>query len=258
MLTVLRILLIVAVILVFLCAPIIFFSRRNKASIQRNIEEGLRALKSAYQLTPVDAGEFQSIRLNALMKFDVSQYRIEELGNLSIMTVDSGVMQMLSFVVTPFEKNMPLLSNDFIYVLGGQRALAEFYDLVSDPGTAEYQAILSELKRSLERYAPLPDLPMKEVWYADLFTVRYTKQISDLKVSEQLFADSVASFVRQSAALPLLSKAEQPAKKAAVCRYTEGLLTNGGPSTSVFLNALGEEKTRRFFENVMFGTGLYE
>ena len=103
---------------------IFFFANRNRNSSRENIESGLKELESAYTLTPLDAGDFSTIRLNALMKFDVQQYRIEDLGNLSIMVLDSGVMQMLSFVITPLRKNMPLLSLDYVYLFGTQKGEA--------------------------------------------------------------------------------------------------------------------------------------
>ena len=43
-------------------------------------------------------------------------------------------------------------------------------------------------------------------------------------------------------------------EKASV--YVEGLLSHGGPSTDVFLKAMGEEKTAELFRKVLFGTEL--
>ena len=36
--------------------------------------------------------------------------------------------------------------------------------------------------------------------------------------------------------------------------YVNGLLTNGGPSTSVFQKSIGMEKTDSLFKEILFGT----
>ena len=51
-------------------------------------------------------------------------------------------------------------------------------------------------------------------------------------------------------AAPCSAAAKQ--EKASV--YVEGLLSNGGPSTDVFMKAMGPEQTARLFRLVLFGT----
>jgi hypothetical protein len=55
-----------------------------------------------------------------------------------------------------------------------------------------------------------------------------------------------------SSEVQLLEDTEDKKKKTVY--YVNGLLTNGGPSTSVFLKALGREKTEELFQKVLFGT----
>ena len=42
-------------------------------------------------------------------------------------------------------------------------------------------------------------------------------------------------------------------KKHKADQYRDGLLENGGPAVDTFLKAWGKEKTKRFFEEVLFG-----
>ncbi len=42
------------------------------------------------------------------------------------------------------------------------------------------------------------------------------------------------------------------AKKEKSDYYVDGLLSNGGPATDVFLKSLGREKTTALFKNVLF------
>lgn len=37
-----------------------------------------------------------------------------------------GIMQMATAVITPRDKNMPLLSADYMYILGKRKAYLEF------------------------------------------------------------------------------------------------------------------------------------
>jgi hypothetical protein len=47
---------------------------------------------------------------------------------------------------------------------------------------------------------------------------------------------------------------DMAAKRERSAAYVNGLLKNGGPSTDVFKKSIGEEKTRKLFEEVLFGT----
>ncbi len=47
---------------------------------------------------------------------------------------------------------------------------------------------------------------------------------------------------------------EVDAKKAKASVYVEGLLSNGGPSTDIFRQHYGEDKTAYLFRKILFGT----
>ena len=49
-----------------------------------------------------------------------------------------GFMQMVSYIITPFKKDMPMLSMDFMYILGNRKAYAEFYDFTPDTTASEW------------------------------------------------------------------------------------------------------------------------
>ena len=48
--------------------------------------------------------------------------------------------------------------------------------------------------------------------------------------------------------------ADKAAKRAASDAYVQGLLDNGGPSTDIFVDMLGKEKTTEYFKKYIFGT----
>ena len=52
-------------------------------------------------------------------------------------------------------------------------------------------------------------------------------------------------------------KEEMSAKRKLCKEYSDGLISNGGISTDVFKEQLGEDTTRDFFDKVLFGTEHY-
>ncbi|MBO5487563.1 MAG: hypothetical protein J5988_11690, partial [Eubacterium sp.] len=73
-------------------------ANKNVKAMNSCIDAVLSELEVHYTVTPRDAGEYEKMKLFGLMKFDVDQYDIEELGNLSVMRVNMGVMQMATAV----------------------------------------------------------------------------------------------------------------------------------------------------------------
>ena len=80
---------------------------KNVQVMNRTVDAVLTALKENFTVTPVDVGNYKKMKIYGIMKFDVEQYDIKELGNLSIMRMNMGLMQMATVVITPQDKNMP-------------------------------------------------------------------------------------------------------------------------------------------------------
>lgn len=235
---------------------IAFNASRNMNVMNRTLESGMKALSEYAEVTPVDAGDFEQIKMYGFMKFNVSQYDVRDLGNLSVMTVNMGFMQMVSYVITPYEKNMPLMSMDFMYILGKRKAYAEFYDLVPDRTDGSYTDVLDALKGFEDRYSSLEDIAASPAWYDDLMTVVLHKagKRSDDEKLEEMFCDAVRTYMEKADELDELSAAEKAEKLELTQQYSDNLITKGGVSTDVFKKALGEDTTKEFFDKVFFGT----
>jgi len=93
-----------------LCVAII--ANINVKSMNNCSKNALKIVEKHFGIKKIDLGEKSIMKLNGMMKFQVEQYDIENLGNLSIMKMNMGLMQMLTFVITPIYENMPLLSAD--------------------------------------------------------------------------------------------------------------------------------------------------
>lgn len=254
------VLLVIFLIIGALAGFVAFNASKNIKVMNSTLDEGMDTLSGFAAVNPVDPGEYSEIKMYGLMKFDVTQHDIEKLGNLSVMKVNMGFMQMVSYVITPYEKNMPMLSMDFMYIMGKRKAYVEFYDLVADKTTPEYTKVLDKLKEFESRYSDMEDVQTDPAWYDDLLTVclhKAGKRADDDRINE-MFSDAVKCYMELADGMELLSAEEKAEKQAITQKYCDDLVKQGGVSTDVFKKQLGEEKTKDFFDKVMFGPELYK
>lgn len=228
---------------------------KNVSAMNSCVEAVLAKLKENYTVTPCDVGDYREMKIYGLMKFHVDQYTIEELGNLSVMRVNMGVMQMATVVITPKHKNMPLLSADYMYIMGKRKCYLEFYDVVKEKDE-QYKQLLTAITEVLGKYDYLENIEPSAAWYEHLLTVTAYKagKAEDDKALEEMLVNSLQVYLEHSRQLPLLSEETSREKLAVTLEYTDGLIEKGGISTDVFKKALGVEETKKFFDNIFFGT----
>ncbi len=246
---------IIAAIILIAVIAISSIADKNVKAMNDTVDGVLAELNEHYTVTPIDVGDYKELKIYGIMKFDVEQYHIEELGNLSVMRMNMGLMQMATVVITPQDKNMPLLSADYMYILSNRKAYLEFYDVVAEKDD-DYNALLASLTEVQKKYEHLENIETSEAWYAHLLTVTSYKGGSfdadaDLK---GMLVDSLDVYLSHAKQLPLLTEAEKAEKLAITVEYTDGLIEKGGISTDVFKKELGPEETKKFFDNIFFGT----
>jgi len=242
-------------ILLFLLLVIGLIAGRNVKAMNSCVDAVLSELQKNFTVKPRNVGEYQGLTVMGIMKFDVEQYEIEGIGNLSVMRMNIGVMQMATIVITPTEKNLPLFSTDYMYMLNNRTSYLEFYDLVSQKDAA-YRQLLDDLTKVHSKYGHLKDAEVTETWYTSLLTAGAYKnsKMSDDESLENLLIDSLKVYEQHAKSLPVLSEEERQEKVAITLEYTDGLIEKGGISTDVFKKELGAEKTKHFFDTVFFGT----
>ena len=217
-----------------------------------NITEMLEIIRQYYSLKEVDAGEFGSFTVNH-MDFDVHTYDAEGLGCVSTMYAEgmAGQMKMTTVIINPFEADAPLLSIDRIYAMGSDILYLEPFDT-----TLSHQFDVTDLKKVIADHKDIPDLEVKENWYDPMridATAFKKDQAENAGKTDAFIKEYLETFVKQ---LGTCAKIEDPSlKKAKAAEYSDGLIKNGGPSTDVFKKEFGDEKTGRYFREVLFGTG---
>lgn len=253
---VLRMVLGILLALILIIALIVIVNAsRNVKAMNRSIDAVLEELNSRYTVTQISPEEYEEMTMYGIMKFRVEQYQIEELGNLSVMRVNMGVMQMATIVITPKDKNVPLLSADYMYILSNRKSYLEFYDVVKEKD-ATYMQLIAKLNEVIDNYGHLEDFAASEAWYEHLLSADTYKsgKPKDDTDTIQMLRDSVAVYLDHAKALPELSAEDKTEKQNITLAYTDGLIEKGGISTDVFKAELGPEVTKDFFDRVFFGT----
>ena len=252
------ILLIILCLILIVAAVIAIPAKKNVDEINALVDETLAKVADGRTVTETDVGEYSDMTAYGILKFHVKQYDIEDFGNLSVMTANAGVMQMTTVILSPFEKDLPLFSCDFMYMLTGRTAYVEFYDLVADMDET-YMSWIDRYKALNTKYADLEDTVPTPAWYDTLKTAGVYKKGStgDDESIRALLVDALGVYFEQADTYSLLSDEAKAEKIDRVKAYSDRLIDEGGVSTSFLKKSFGEEKLRDFFDKVFFGTERY-
>ena len=233
---------------------------KNKQVIDERIQEGLALLRGRFSVkeqpvNPVLANPVIGARPHHARRFHVSG-----IGNLLVMTVkDAPENQLSSFVITPYEKDLPLFSTDYVY--SGERRffLIELYDLAVERGAC-YQQGVNGIAGLGASWDDMADFPARPCWYDGIRPVCIAKapDMSQDELAVQRFLQALGLYVNMADELPALSGMAREEKWRLNKTYADRLIDEGGVSTDLFTHALGAENTRRFFHEVFFAPACYE
>ena len=233
---------------------------KNKRLIDKRIDEGIALLQERFAveeqpLDPVLANPVIGGRPHQARRFD-----IEGVGNLLAMTVkDASENQLSSFVITPYAKDLPLFSTDYVYSGEKRFFLIELYDLAVRRSET-YRQCMATIDSLGASWSDMPDFPTRPCWYDDIRPVCIAKAPTidqdDLAINR--FLEALSCYLETAAALPRLSGNDLTEKQRLNKAYADRLIDEGGVSTDLFTQALGPENTRRFFDEVFFAPACYE
>ena len=227
----------------------------KKIKTVRRIETGIiSTLEKNHTVVELDPKEFSSIKIKGFLHFHVKQYHVQNAGNLSVMSVNAGLMQMLSAVLTPLDKDVPLFSLDYICMPGRRKIYVEIIDPDKETSTASHE-LRSRLGVVAASYADLENVTPASSWQDSLILCGFYKA-GKTRDDDRLFMLQKEVFDEILTACdnaPLLDTDHHKAHVADVTLYLDNLITKGGIPTNMFKASLGEEKTRDFFSKVFFG-----
>ena len=231
---------------------------KNKLNIDKRISLGLDLLSQNYQLEKIQIGDFEHLHIQG-MDYIVEQYEIKEVGNLLVMKCkDSEVLQMDTFVITPYYKNLPLFSTDYIYMKAKRNFLNEIYSLIDEEDEL-YNKYIKKFEKIKNAYSYLSDMPVKACWYDDIRPMCIAKntEVKDDEETMKLFIKNLSIFISMEKESLILNEEQYKKKWKKTQDYTNRLVDDGGVSTDVFKAVLGVDKTKEFFNKVFFAPALY-
>ena len=232
----------------------------NTNLINERIGMGLQKLREHHTVTECEVDPVLANPVIAGRPHHARRFDIEGMGNLLAMTVtESHENQLSSFVITPYAKDLPLFSTDFVYSGEKRFFLVEVYDLTLQHSET-YDAFISTLSSCVSKWSDMPDFPTKPCWYDDIRPVCIAKApaVDQDHLALSRFVEALELFMSMDQALPPLSAEDRAAKWSIMKDYSDRLIDEGGVSTDLFTQAIGPENTRRFFDEVFFGPDCYK
>lgn len=226
----------------------------NKRLIEHHIHAAMTLLTANYTVEEIEVTKYSNISVNAI-DFNIKQYEIKGVGNLLILdTKGSAKLQLVSIVITPYYKELPLFSSDYMYMGKERSSIIEYYDLVSEKNSI-YELYMNKFRALKERHQSLEDIPSRECWYDSIRSVSVGKKADlskDLELST-MFIDNLRLFIEMEKGNELLSKEKRKLKSSVINDYINNCINNGGVSTNLFKAAIGNDATREFFNKVFYG-----
>lgn len=231
----------------------------NSALIDQRIEQGLDLLRQHYDVIERPLDEvFRCMDIGG-RPHEPACFDIAGVGNLLTMTVkDSDTAQLSSFVITPYFKNLPLFSTDYVYQGNTRFFLIELYNL-GNAEDAAFSALVDALQQKAGTWTAMPDKPVRACWYDDIRPLCVCKAPDAALDQEAIegFLECLQLFIDAERRMPLLNDDARRAKWQATKAYSDGLIDEGGVSTDLFTAAIGAENTRRYFDEVFFAPQRY-
>jgi hypothetical protein len=209
----------------------------------------LKIINEELIISKRDIGEYSKIDKKG-MHFVIESYKIEGIGNLSVLSMKAmfGLMKMESIIITSLEKDAPLFNIDTIQVGKKVTLLAELYNTqVSNIDSS----LLSPLKEIQDKNLDLPLYVTKPHWYD---SIKYKESLGYTgKKLISRFEDISEEYLKEFLKILRSTKNISPdLKTPKVNDYVNGLLSSG-PTASQFKKLIGEEKTKELFTKYIFG-----
>ncbi|MBR0405427.1 MAG: hypothetical protein IJI68_09565 [Eggerthellaceae bacterium] len=235
------------------------FREENARRIDERTEKGLTLLREHYNVEECAVDSMLSDVAVGGRPHHARRYNIEGVGNLLVMTVkEADENQLSSFVITPYSKNLPLFSTDYVYSGEKRYFLIELYDLAVFHDEA-YRAGVDAFAALGKAWGDMEDFQTRPCWYEDIRPVCIAKKpkYDQDDLALQRFLEALSLFVSMEQAAASLTGADLKRKWELSKGYSDRLIDEGGVSTDLWVAAIGPENTRRFFDEVFFGPACY-
>lgn len=215
----------------------------------------LNKIKSKFDIKQLDINfkeEFYYPKSIHLLKFNIEQYEIKNLGNLAILKGKGlGIMKMLTVVFTPsITKDIPLVIIDFIKMANKRTVFIEFYTnhIIQKDGI---NGLENRLEKLNIKYEYIENYIERINWYTTLRN-KYSALKKSTKKYDKILYDMVLENLEEYLSYVQNIKIESNEKNTKLETFINDLIYKGNPSTSVLEKALGKEETIKLFKEIIF------
>lgn len=195
-------------------------------------------------LVPKDVTPFQTFSGKG-MTFRLQSYDWNGCACVSCLTMRAffGLMKMDTLICTPYTKDMPLLSYDYIVAMGKRTLMVEAYDTLVDP------VDLTSMTEVKYRYHDLKDKTTKPAWYDSLKLPPTVCKVGDCERMSAMATEMLTAYT------DLFASAHDVDRKAKTERnkaYVEGLIKDG-LTFKVISKMLDPDSAKTLFRRFLFG-----
>lgn len=194
---------------------------------------------TGYTLRYQNAGEFCTGNMK------VSSYRVEGRGAVTLVRVSGPLGKLTEAgIFVPEEKDAPVFMMDRVKTIGKDAMSLNI--LEANLTKLYYRQFLNVS----EDYGKIPDAEVPEGWYAkSLIQGSTAKNIQGHPEAESMLEDYIAAFMK---VLEFAEPCAKEAKGEKIREIRENFLSDDSQSVRYVMKALGEEKGKRFFSEVLF------
>ncbi len=196
-------------------------------------------------LTPQDVTPWQTFSGRG-MRFELEAYDWNGVAHVSHLSMRGlfGLMKMDTLICTPYAKDMPLFSYDFISAFGRKTLLLETYDTLV--GSVD----LSTMTAVKEQYGDLKDKTMRPAWFDRLKLPPTVCKAGNGARLEAMTEQMLSAYIGLFATAQDIDRAVKNERNSA---YVEGLI-NDGPTYRAVSKMIGPEDAKTLFRQCLFGT----
>ena len=242
-------------ILTILVAYVGFTSYTNRSTMTNLIEQGKEIIQKEYELEQVDIGDFKKVMVYYILPFYSEVYKIDTLGIVSIMTMNVGMMEMLTFNINPYYKDLPQLTIEYMITFNTRKFYIDIYDFMINKEAEDYKDFIKKIEELNTKYSVLDDITSDENWYDKYLAANVKKSGSILqdKKMMNIFSDIISYYIEYAKNAKELSQSDAKTKYDLTKDFCDKLVENGGVAINNFKKSLGDDKTKEFLGNVLYG-----
>ena len=232
-----------------------FTSYTNSSAMNTMIEKGTEIVKTDHELEEIDIGEFQKVMVYHVLPFNSKVYKVDTLGIVSIMTMNVGIMEMFTFNINPYYKDLPQLTIDYTITLNTRKLYVEIYDFMINKDTQDCKDFLTKIEELNTKYSDLEDFNSKETWYSK-YLLGLIKKSGSVMQDEKLlnlYTEVITYYIEYAKKAEELNQENVNKKVELTKSFADQLVENGGIAIDNFKKTLGDDKTKEFLGNVLYG-----